>query len=123
MAINENVNFDLTPLNIAIGASPGAIKKGAEQAFKKIKLTWVADARDAAPNKTGNLQKQINGTSSSKGVMLTNNATHAGFNYSYYQHEVRGNDYLDRSVDVDEAKRILEEEIRRVLLPHWGGGT
>lgn len=120
MANTNQVNIDWTPLTSAAGMTPALVKKGATQGFKRIKLDWIADTRNEAPIKSGNLRKQINGTSNSAGVTLTNNAVHGGFNYAYYHHEVRGNDYLKRALDEEKVKRTLEEELRKALFSGWG---
>lgn len=119
MAINSNISFDITPLNFALADSPKAVKKGTSKAFNKIKLSWLADARDEAPVEWGNLQHQIVGNAGSSGVMLTDNAVNGGFNYAYYQHEILGDNYLDRTIDEDVAKQVLERELMKALYTPW----
>lgn len=107
-------------LRTAASLSPSRTAAGCATAFAKIKDEWAYDATNEAPIDTGNLRDQINGTSTAKGVMIRDNAKNKGFNYSYYIHEIKGNDYLDRTLDEAQAKQILEDEIKRALFPLWG---
>lgn len=120
MSRDSKITLDTKRFKTALAQSPARVKHGTTQGFKRVKLSWVADAVDESPILSGDLRKQITGTSDEIGVMLTNNIEHGGFNYAYYQHEVLGNDYLDRSLDPDEAKRVLERELEKALLDVWG---
>jgi len=122
MALNQNVSVDSTLLRAAMAASPSRAQAGAAAAFAKIKDEWAYAATNEAPlGPTHNLRDQINATSSAKGVLLRDNAINGGFNYSYYIHEIKGNDYLDRTIDEEQVKQILEDEIKRALFSVWGG--
>lgn len=123
MATNTGIHVDTTLLRTAMALTPERTKAGTTEAFKQIKNDWVADARDEAPNDTGNLRRQINGTANAVGVMLTDNAINNGFNYAYYIHEIEGDKYLDRTIDEDAVKVQLEEAIKQALRGVWGGGT
>ena len=122
MATNQPLTIDSTRLRAAMTASPALSARGSSEAFRKIKDEWTYGATNEAPlGPTHNLRDQINGTSSAKGVFLRDNAINGGFNYSYYIHEIKGNDYLDRTIGEEQAKQILEDEIRRALNVAWGG--
>lgn len=121
MAADIRVDFTDAKLLAAMKLSPRRADEGLENAFAKIKDEWTYDATNAAPMRTGNLRDQINGTSSAKGVLLRDNAVNNGFNYSYYIHEIKGNKYIDNTLDEAQVKQILEDELRASLGRLWGG--
>ena len=105
-----------------ISATDGLLQTGVRKGAHDVLNLWQAEARHDAPHDTGTLRKNIEQKLEvSKGLnadlTLTSNAYRDKFNYAYYQHEVRGNKYLDRSAKrVDPRVRItLENEIRKSI--------
>lgn len=121
MALNRNFDIDDSRLRLAMRMAPGRTEVGLKNGFDKIKDEWAADAYDEAPQKSGTLRRQIHGTSSAKGVLLRDNAVKNLFNYSYFIHEVKGDDYLDRTLDEEKVKTLLEAELSAALGRLWGG--
>lgn len=111
----QTIQFDVSTLDRALRLSSQQMDDACAAASRKIKDEWTYDATNEAPMKTGNLRDQINGTSSAQGIFLRDNAVNDGFNYSYYIHEVKGNDYIDRTFNEAKSKRIIEDEIKRVF--------
>ena len=111
----QSIQIDVRTLDRALRLSSQQMDDACATASRKIKDEWVYDATNNAPIDTGNLRDQINGTSNAKGLFLRDNAVNDGFNYSYYIHEVKGDNYIDRAFDEAEAKRIIEDEVERVF--------
>lgn len=113
--MTRTLSFDFSEFNRRLNTQ--SLNRATEQAMQRVKQDCLANVNDGqVPVDTGNLRNSINGTSSTNEVVLRANADDGyGFNYAIYVHDVRGNDFFDRSLDEAKAKQILEDELRRAL--------
>lgn len=102
--------------------TPAEALSAVENASHDILNTWQADARNEAPIDRGVLRKEIRqklevGPKLNAEMTMTSNTYRDGFNYSYYQHEVRGDKYLDRAAEnnLKSFDQALNSEIRKAL--------
>lgn len=103
------------------------MEKSPEVAFEAVKNgahdilnTWQAEARNEAPIDRGTLRKEIRqkleiGPKLDAEMKLVSNTYRKGFNYAYYLHEVKGDQYLDRAAEKNMKlfQQALENEFKR----------
>lgn len=112
--------LDTSKLKDALLRSEKETERGIRRGLTAIKNDWVADAVDIAPIGPlkyggGNLRRQINGQVDDVSVIVRGNATHGGFNYGYWVHEIHGNKFLDNAFDEAKAQETLEREVEKAL--------
>lgn len=122
--MSKDFEFDIDISSFIQGADRKSedLRDAIITASQDILNTWQAEARSDAPIDTDTLRKNIEQrleTSSGLDVdmALTSNAYNDGFNYAYYQHNVRGIEYLETSFYKNESSfnALLESRIRAAL--------
>lgn len=116
--------FDINVDDFMSGAdrTSSDLKDAIVAASHDILNTWQAEARNDAPIETDTLRKNIAqklevGTGLNTEMKLTSNAYNDGFNYAYYQHNVRGIEYLRTGYEKNETafQTLLQSRINAVL--------
>lgn len=118
------VEIDITDLVHRLDYVTEAARNGAIRGMHDVLDDWQREARDEAPIDTGQLRRLIEtklnaGTGPDLNMegIISSNAYRDGFNYAYYQHNVRGNRYLERPIKRNEGvwKNRLESEIQSAV--------
>lgn len=107
--------LDFSELIWKLGGTAQAAKKGAIRGMHDALDDWQRIARDEAPIKTGQLRRLIetkieSGSDLEIEGQIISNAYKDDFNYAYYQHEVKGNKYLDRAAEGNVERWVLHIE-------------
>lgn len=110
-------DIDLDGLTTAMDGFNNEVGGAMREGMKDIGRSWKQESRDEAPIDTGELRRQIsrklNVRSDYIEVEMSSNTYNGSFNYSYYQHEVRGNKYLDTVAEenTDKWRKSLEDKL------------
>lgn len=122
MSRDFEIDIDFDDAIRKLNAIDSEMQRGIKDGAHDVLNLWQAEARHDSPIDTGTLRKNIEQrlemkTGLNADMWMTSNAYSNGFNYAYYQHEVRGRKYLNTSADRNMArfKLILENEIRKTI--------
>src|SRR5690625_2807557 len=117
-----DISINIPQLRKLFRRTPSVVHAGLKNASHDILNTWQADARNEAPIDRGVLRKEIRqklevGPDINAELKLSSNTYRDGFNYAYYQHEVRGDNYLDRAAEnnLHNFEKALDTEIKRAI--------
>lgn len=117
-----DISINIPQLRKLLRSTPSVVHAGLKNASHDILNTWQADARNEAPIDRGVLRKEIAqkleiGSGLDAELKITSNVYRDGFNYAYYQHEVVGDNYLERSAEnnLHNFEKALETEIKRAI--------
>ncbi len=119
--------IDLSSFIRQLNATPAMIARGARNGMQDALNEWQAEARDEAPiGPTGSLRREIEQELKGSGLNIegemSNNVYNEGFNYAYWQHEVRGGSglkYIDNTAEeskekwLNQIKDDIKAELRR----------
>lgn len=123
-ASRASFSIDLSPLIRQYQQTPSAIAKGARSGMQDALNDWQAEARDDAPFEYGELKRQIEQELKGSGLnvegIISNNVYNNGFNYAYWQHNVRGGQglkYIDNVAERNQDKWLdwIKDEIKAEL--------
>ncbi|MFZ4454333.1 HK97 gp10 family phage protein [Salibacterium aidingense] len=104
-----NFEINVSGLVRTLNTTGENLGKAAQDGAKEIAREWKRGSRDEAPIDTGQLRRDISeklnaGSGANVEIEMASNTHNGGFNYAYYQHEVRGNNYLDTVAEENEDK-------------------
>lgn len=123
MSSGLEFNVNASELIGKLDRTNSVLQSGVKRGAHDVLNLWQAEARHDAPHDTGTLEKNIEqklrvSAGLNVDMELSSNAYNNGFNYAYYQHEVRGNKYLERATKrIDpRIKLILGNEIRKSIM-------
>lgn len=119
----KDFDLDLGPLIAALDHSPDAIYNGSKRAVQDILNDWQRETRDDAPIDTGELRRNIKTdmrgtTATTVQGRISGNVYNNGFNYGYWQHEIRnggGLKYIENNAKPDEWRTQIQDEIKAEL--------
>ncbi|RSL29095.1 HK97 gp10 family phage protein [Salibacterium salarium] len=113
-----NFTINLDDFVRTLNATGDNIGEAAQDGMKDIARSWKQQSRDEAPIDTGQLRRDISeklnvGGGANVEIEMSSNTNNGSFNYAYYQHEVRGNKYLDTVAEENEDKwrKSLEDKL------------
>ena len=124
MAKSMRFTVDDAAVSRALKRTPEAAHRGAVKGLHESMRDWQRQSREAAPVDKNVLRPNILADSVDKNALegrITSNAYRNGFNYAYYQHNVRGNKYLTDPLERNGV-RYLNRIHQRVLESVRGEG-
>ncbi|MFB4160602.1 hypothetical protein ACE1TF_12005 [Geomicrobium sp. JSM 1781026] len=118
----RNFKIDgLNQLQNALKQAPEAANRGAVNGLHQSLAMWQRGSRGRSPVDTATLRRTIKtevDENALKGT-ISSNTYRNGFNYSYYQHEVNGNEYLTDEYEASEERyratieRNIDAELKK----------